>query len=171
LLTITQTIGQLTLLGALVLLVSGGGCTDAAPVGGVASSSSARAPGSARAYSSAELAWEMTPMPPGHPVGVTGAAIRSAVELDGEIAVVFFRPVEKIEPPQQAKKILELMRPSFSKSTKVVVVHPDEQSVISVKTDVVFMRRAEEWRQDATAEEGALIDTLLRDVPGGATAQ
>jgi hypothetical protein len=107
----------------------------------------------------------MAPMPPGHPLGVTRAAIRSAVELDGEIAVVFVRPVEKIEPPQQANKSLELMRPSFPKSTKVVLVHADDQN-LSVKTGFVFMHRGEEWRQDATAEESALVETLLRDVPG-----
>lgn len=105
----------------------------------------------------------MTPMPPGHPLAVTRAAIRSAVELDGEIAVVFYTPLEKMEPEKQASKILELMRPSFPKSTKVVVVQTEQGGVDG---GFVFMHRGDAWPRDATAEESALVQTLLRDVPG-----
>ncbi len=112
----------------------------------------------------------MTPMPAGHPLGVTRAAIRSAVELDGEIAVVFYLPNEKMEPSKQASKALELMRPSFPKSTKVVVVQTEKQGESSVDGVFVFMHRGDDWKLDATAEESALVQTLLRDVPAGAPA-
>lgn len=107
-------------------------------------------------------------MPPGHPLGVTRAAIRSAVELDGEIAVVFHLPKEKMEPSKQASKALELMRPSFPKSTKVAVLQTEKQGESSVDGSFVFMHRGDEWKLDASAEESALVQTLLRDVPAGA---
>jgi hypothetical protein len=109
-------------------------------------------------------------MPAGHPLGVTRAAIRSDVELDGQIAVVFYLPNEKMEPSKQASKALELMRPSFPKSTKVVVVQTEKQSESSLDGVYVFMHRGDDWKLDATAEESALVQTLLRDVPAGAPA-
>lgn len=106
-------------------------------------------------------------MPEGHPLRVTGAAIRSAVELDGEIAVVFYFPLEKMEPEKQARKVLELMRPSFPKSIKVVVAQPEKRGA-GDDDGFVFMHRGDDWRQDATAEETALVKSLISDVPGDA---
>ena len=106
-------------------------------------------------------------MPPGHPLGVTRVATRSAAELGGDIAVIFYVPIERIAPAAQAAKILELMRPSFTESTKVAAIQAEKQGAVS-ESGFIFMRRGDKWGLAETAAETALVQPLLSDVPAAA---
>jgi hypothetical protein len=86
--------------------------------------------------------------------GVSRTSRFNVPELGGEVILVLFRTSEGASAGQEVQRILDIIRPNFPKSPfKAIVFQQERSGLLSLSASYVFMRRGDDFRQDASPTE------------------
>lgn len=95
-----------------------------------------------------------------NPPGVTRSCRYNVPELGGDVVLLMFQQPEGISASQQVESILDVIRPAFPKSPfKAIILQQERSGLISATPSYVFMRRGNDFRQDASQAE---LSTVIK---------